>query len=140
MKSPLQRIPALAAAALLCPLLPAQTLQPAAPAGAPRLSAVSDGEKLTVTPPPKGSRRNVFAGPTATVDQTHSHTSPLHPGEKSGEPSKPLQAEVIVVKEGAVEAHGVGQSKTGGPGSVIFLAADATTFLRHVGPRPAPTS
>ena len=140
MKSPLQRIPALAAAALLCPLLPAQTPQPAAPAAAPLRSAVSDGEKLTVTPPPKGSRRNGFAGPTATVDQTHSHTSTLHPGEKSGEPSKPLQAEVIVVKEGAVEAHGVGQSKTGGLGSVIFLAAGATTFLRHAGPRPAPTS
>jgi hypothetical protein len=106
MKAPLQRIPALAAAALLCPLLPAQTPQPAAPAAAPLRSAVSDGEKLTVTPPPKGSRRNGFAGPTATVDQTHSHTSTLHPGEKSGEPSKPLQAEVIVVKEGAVEAHG----------------------------------
>lgn len=110
MKAPLQRMPALAAAALRCPLLPAQTPQPAAPAAAPAAaplrSAVSDGEKLTVTPPPKGSRRNGFAGPTATVDQTHSHTSTLHPGEKSGEPSKPLQAEVIVVKEGAVEAHG----------------------------------
>ena len=44
------------------------------------------------------------------------------------------------MNEGIVEAHGAGQSKTGGPGSVIFLAAGATTSLRRAGPRPAPTS
>jgi uncharacterized cupin superfamily protein len=78
----------------------------------------------------------VFDGPTATVDKLHCHVTTLNPGEKSGEPSKHLQEEVIIVKEGTVEAHWDGQSKSGGPGSVIFFAAGATTFLRNAGPTP----
>ena len=75
------------------------------------------------------TRRAIFDGPTATVDKMHCHITTLNPGEKSGEPSKHLQEEVIIVKEGFVEAHWDGQSKTGGPGSVIFFAAGATTVL-----------
>lgn len=140
MKSPVTRIPFLAAAALLGPRLPAQTPKPAAPAAAPLRSAVSDGEKITLTATPKGAPRNVFAGPTATVDKRHCLLTTLHPGEKSGKPSKPRQEAVGVMNEGTVQAHWDGQSETGGPGSLIFLAAGAITFLRNAGPRPAPTS
>ena len=130
-------IPILAASALLCPMLPAQAPKPAAPTPAtPLVSDVYDWEKLVVTPTPKGSRRNVFDGPTATVDKMHCHITTLKPGEKSGEPSKHLQEEIIIVKEGTVEAHWDGKSKTGGPGSVIFFAAGATTFLRNAGTTP----
>ena len=130
-------LPFLTASAVLCTMLPAQPPKSASPApAAPLLSDVYDWDKLTVTPTPKGSRRNVFDGPTATVDKMHCHITTLNPGEKSGEPSKHLQEEVIVVKEGTVEAHWDGKSKTGGPGSVIFLAAGATTFLRNAGPTP----
>ena len=140
MKSPVTRIPFLAAATLLGPRLPAQTPKLAAPAAAPRRSAVSDGKKITLPPPPKGARRNVFAGPTATVDKRHCLLTTLQPGEKSGKPSKPRQEAVGVMTEGTVQAHWDGQSETGGPGSLIFLAAGAITFLRNAGPRPAPTS
>src|SRR4249920_2582968 len=84
-------------------------------------SNLFDWESMTVTPTAKGSRRAVFDGPTATVDKMHCHITTLNPGEKSGEPSKHLQEDVIVVKEGLVEANWDGKSKTGGPGSVIFL-------------------
>ena len=115
-------------------MLPAQTSKSAASAPAAKLlSDVYDWEKLTVTPNAKGERRAVFDGPTATVDKMHCHITTLNPGEKSGEPSKHLQEEVLVVKEGTVEANWDGQSKTGGPGSVIFFAAGATTFLRNAG-------
>lgn len=140
MKSPVTRIPFLAAATLLGPRLPAQTPKPAAPAAAPLRSAVSDGKKITLPPPPKGARRNVFAGPTATVDKRHCLLTTLQPGEKSGKPSKPRQEAVVVMNEGTVQAHWDGQSETGGPGSLIFRAAGAPPFLRHAGPRPAPTS
>jgi quercetin dioxygenase-like cupin family protein len=104
---------------------------------APRLvSDVYDWEKLAVTPNAKGMRRAVFEGSTATVDKIHCHITTLNPGEKSGEPSKHLQEEVIIVKEGTVEANWDGQSKTGGPGSVIFFASGATTFLRNAGTTP----
>ena len=131
----LRLLPLLAASAALCSMLPAQT--PKAPAPAEKLlSDVFDWEKLAVTPTPKGSRRNVFDGSTATVDKLHCHVTTLNPGEKSGEASKHLQEEVIVVKEGTVEANWDGKSKTGGPGSVIFFAAGATTFLRNAGTTP----
>lgn len=100
-------------------------------------SDLHDWEKMIVTPNAKGVRRAVFDGPTATVDKMHCHITTLNPGEKSGEPSKHLQEEVIIVKEGTVEANWDGQSKIGGPGSVIFFAAGATTFLRNAGQTPA---
>jgi XRE family transcriptional regulator, regulator of sulfur utilization len=108
---------------------------PAAPA-APLVSDLYDWEKLTVTTNAKGVRRAIFEGPTATVDKMHCHSTTLNPGEKSGEPSKHLQEEVIIVKEGLVEAQWDGKTKTGGPGSVIFFAAGATTALRNAGTTP----
>ncbi len=133
--NPLPHLARFAACAALCTMLPAQTPAPAAPP-ALLLSDVFAWEKMTVTPNAKGTRRAVFDGPTATVDKMHCHITTLNPGEKSGEPSKHLQEEVIIVKEGLVEAHWDGQSKTGGPGSVIFFAAGATTFLRNAGTTP----
>ncbi|HEX2852726.1 MAG TPA: cupin domain-containing protein [Opitutaceae bacterium] len=100
------------------------------------LSDLYDWEKMAVTPTAKGSRRALFDGPTATVDKMHCHITTLNPGEKSGEASKHLQEEVIIVKEGSVEANWDGKSKIGGPGSVIFFAAGATTFLRNAGTTP----
>ncbi|MBI5766991.1 MAG: cupin domain-containing protein [Verrucomicrobia bacterium] len=99
-------------------------------------SDLYDWTKMVVTPNAKGERRAVFDGPTATVDKMHCHITTLKAGEKSGEPSKHLQEEVIIVKEGLVEANWDGKSKTGGPGSVIFFAAGATTFLRNAGTTP----
>ena len=135
----LLRLPTLSALVLLfAALLPAQSAPPtpARPTTAPLISALYDWEKLPAKPTAKGARRDVFDGPTATVDKLHCHITTLNPGEKSGEPSKHLQEEVILVKEGTVEAHWDGQSKTGGPGSVIFFAAGATTFLRNAGSTP----
>ena len=128
-----------AVTAALASMLPAQTPPPANPSRGPAAPLVSDvfaWDQLTVTPTAKGVRRDVFDGPTATVDKMHCHITTLNPGEKSGEPSKHLQEEVIIVEEGTVEAHWDGQSKIGGPGSVIFFAAGATTFLRNAGPTP----
>lgn len=93
-------------------------------------------DSLKTIPTPKGARRDVFEGSTATVDQIHCHITTLNPGEQSGEPRKHLQEEIIIVKDGRVEANWDGQTKIGGAGSVIFFAAGATTFLRNVGDTP----
>ena len=99
-------------------------------------SNLFDWESMTATPNAKGARRAVFDGPTATVDKMHCHITTLNPGEKSGEASKHLQEEVIVIKDGRVEANWDGHAKISGPGSVIFFAAGATTFLRNAGDTP----
>ena len=59
-----------------------------------------------------------------------------NPGENSGEPRLHLQDEVIIIKEGQVEASCDGKTQTAGPGSVIFFAANATTRLRNAGSTP----
>ena len=115
---------------------PAAVSTPAIAPAAKLQSDVYAWEKLPVTPNAKGVRRAVFDGPSTTTDKIHCHITTLNPGQKSGEPSKHLQEEIIIVKEGTVEANWDGQSKTGGPGSVIFFAAGATTFLRNAGPTP----
>ncbi|HWA24262.1 MAG TPA: cupin domain-containing protein [Lacunisphaera sp.] len=125
----------LAAFAALATMLPAESTPPAKPAEN-LTSAVYDWEKMKITPTPKGSRRDVFDGPTTTLDQVHCHITTLNPGENSGDPRLHLQEEIIIVKEGLVEMHIDGKTQTAGPGSVFFLASRATTRLRNAGDKP----
>jgi mannose-6-phosphate isomerase-like protein (cupin superfamily) len=100
-------------------------------------SAVFDWTKLVPTPTANGVRRAVFDGPTTTLDNLHCHITTLNPGANSGEPRRHLQEEVIVVKEGLVEASIDGRTQTAGPGSIFFFAANAVTRLRNAGDTPA---
>ena len=100
-------------------------------------STIFDWEKLKVTTTTNGVRRDVLDGPTATLDKLHCHITTLNPGQTSGEPRRHLQEEVIIVREGSVEATVDGRVQTVGPGSVIFFAANAVTRLRNAGSGPA---
>lgn len=114
------------------------TLLPAHAADTAKLlSTVFDWEKMVVTPTANGVRRAVLDGPTTTLDKLHVHITTLNPGQNSGEPRKHLQEEVLIVKEGQVEAHIDGKTQTVGPGSVFFFAANAVTRLRNAGTGPA---
>jgi len=117
--------------------LMAQTNSPA-PAVPGKLSfAVYDWANLKPVALTNGLRRAVFDGATATVDHLHCHITTLNPGEVSGEPRLHLQEEIIIVKEGAVEAVSDGKVETAGPGSVIFFPSHAVTQLRNPGNVPA---
>jgi len=117
--------------------LMAQTNSPA-PAQSKKLtSAVYDWEKMKPVAVTNGVRRAVFEGPTATVDKLHCHITTLNPGEVSSEPHLHLQEEVIVIKEGTIEAFYDGKTDTAGPGSVIHFNSHAVTRLRNPGKVPA---
>jgi uncharacterized cupin superfamily protein len=123
----------------ICTVLSAQTPTnaPAAPADQPKLkSAIYDWEKMQPTTVSNGVRRLVFDGPTTTLDKINCHITTLNPGQQSGEPRLHVQEEVVIVKEGSVEATYDGHSETVGPGSVIFFASGATTRLRNLGKVP----
>ena len=100
-------------------------------------STIFDWEKMHVETVSNGVRRTLFDAPTATLDKIHCHITTLNPGETSGEPRRHLQEEVIIIKEGTVEATVDGRRQSVGPGSVIFFAANAVTRLRNVGSGPA---
>jgi mannose-6-phosphate isomerase-like protein (cupin superfamily) len=109
--------------------------KPAAPA---KLSStIFDWEKMQVVPTTNGVRRTLFDAPTATLDKLNCHITTLNPGQVSGAPRLHLQEEVIIVKEGTIEATYDGHSQTVGPGSIIFFASHATTCLRNSGKVPA---
>lgn len=129
-----------AVCAAICSILVAQAPSSNTAKAAPQaklLSAVYDWEKMVATETANGMRRAVFDGPTTTLDKIHCHITTLNPGQNSGEPRKHLQEEVLIVKEGQVEAHIDGKTQTVGPGSVFFFAANAVTRLRNAGPGPA---
>src|SRR5262245_34718845 len=122
-----------------CSTLVAQVAQPQpAPAPVAKLpSTIFDWDKMKAETTTNGVRRTLFDAPTTTLDKIHCHITTLNPGANSGEPRRHLQEEVIIIKEGAVEATVDGRTETVGPGSVIFFAANAVTRLRNVGKDPA---
>ena len=126
----------LAAFGALCAAF-AMSAADSAKASATKLtSKVYDWQQLVPTPTANGVRRDVFDDPTTTLDKMHCHITTLNPGKDSGEPRKHLQEEVLIVKEGLVEAHIDGKTQTAGPGSVFFFAANAVTRLRNAGDTP----
>jgi mannose-6-phosphate isomerase-like protein (cupin superfamily) len=123
----------------ICSNLSAQNpeVSPSMTTNATKLTSMFvDWEKMQPTTVSNGVRRAEFEGPTATLDKLHCHITTLNPGQASGEPRLHLQEEVIIVKEGVVEATYDGHSQTAGPGSVIFFASHATTRLRNPGKEP----
>jgi mannose-6-phosphate isomerase-like protein (cupin superfamily) len=111
----------------------------AVPATAAKIlpSAVFEWDKMTVTPAAFGSRRQVFDGPTATLDKVHCHITTLNPGQTVAAPSLHLQEEIIIIKEGTIEATFDGKTALAPVGSIIYFAANAVTGLRNVGTVPA---
>jgi quercetin dioxygenase-like cupin family protein len=137
----------LASLALLLSLVPMLSAQTPSPGNQPGQTPAAPADKLAsrvyvwedlkVQPTKNGVRRDVFDGPTTTLDKAHCHITTLNPGENSGEPRKHLQEEIIIVKEGTVEMHIDGRTQAGSPGSVFFLAANAVTALRNAVNTPA---
>ena len=96
-------------------------------------SSIFDWNVIEATPTKVGSTRKFFQAPTATLDELECHVTTLNPGETPHPPHKHPDEEVIIVKEGVVEALVNGQTKRVGPGSIIFQAANQMHSIRNVG-------
>ena len=75
------------------------------PAPAPLQSRVVDWNTLVPTETRTGQRRDVFDGPTATLDRLHGHITTLNPGENTGPLHRHPQEEMVIIKEGTVEVN-----------------------------------
>jgi quercetin dioxygenase-like cupin family protein len=100
-------------------------------------SAAFDWNSVAAKETKTGSVRQFFKAPTATLDQLELHVTTLNPGEASHPPHKHPNEELVIVKEGTVEALVNGEWKRVGPGSVIFNASNQLHGLRNVGTGPA---
>lgn len=84
-----------------------------------------------------GAARQFFRSPTATLDELELHVTTLNPGLSSHAPHKHPNEELVIIKEGTVEALVGGEWKKAGPGSVIFNASNELHALKNTGTTPA---
>ena len=84
-----------------------------------------------------GSSRKFFEGPTANLEVLECHASTLNPGATNHVILRRPNDEVIIVKEGTIEAYVNDKWIRVGPGSVIFNAANVPQSMRNAGDGPA---
>jgi len=100
-------------------------------------SSVIDSSKLRVQSQAYGSRKDVFNGPTTTLDNFESHITTVNPGQASHTPHTHGNEEMLVVKEGAVEVFINGKTQTAPTGTIIFYASNDWHGVRNTGDVPA---
>ena len=100
-------------------------------------SSVFEWSQIEAKPTKTGASRDFFRMPTATLDQLECHVTTVNPGEASHAPHSHPEEELIIVKEGTVEALQNGETKQAGPGSIIFEASNQPHGLRNGGKTPA---
>jgi quercetin dioxygenase-like cupin family protein len=100
-------------------------------------SAVIDWNEVPAKQADVRVLRQFLQGPTATLDELEMHATTLAPGESSHAPHTHPNEEIVIIKEGTVEAFSNGVWKRVGPGSVIFNASNEAHAIRNVGSGPA---
>ena len=108
---------------------------PAAERPAPRKlgSSVYDWTKLSVKPTPKGERREIVDSPTTTFSNFESHVTTLRAGEEAHPSHHHPDEELILVKEGEMQATVNGVVSRGGPGTIFFYGSNDEHGMRNVG-------
>jgi quercetin dioxygenase-like cupin family protein len=109
------------------------TLRPEAHNRAPtRPSGVFDWEKLTVTASKTGERRQVLSGSTVTMAGLTCHVTTLNPLLAAHPAHIHPDEEIVIVKEGTMEATFGGKSQPAGAGSIFFFASNDLHGMRNV--------
>ena len=123
-----------AALAAACTIVIGAAAQQPSP---PLPSSAFDWNAMSARETPVGSVRQVVRAPTATLDELEIHITTLNAGQTSHAPHQHPNEELIVVREGTVEALVNGEWKRLGPGSLIFQATNQLHGIRNVGSGPA---
>jgi quercetin dioxygenase-like cupin family protein len=124
---------ALIASALTLGAVAATSAQKTAALG----SQVFDWKGMTPKPNATGEVRTVVRAPTVTLEELEMHITTLKPGEASHPPHQHPNEELLIIREGTVEALVAGEHKRIGPGSIIFQASNQLHNIRNVGDTPA---
>lgn len=100
-------------------------------------SLICDWDQAAPVPTKTGMKRDLFNQPTGTLERMTCHVTTLNPGEKAHEPHEHPEEEMIIVKEGTLEAIHSGTTQRMSAGSVFVIAPNDFHGVRNVGPTPA---
>jgi quercetin dioxygenase-like cupin family protein len=100
-------------------------------------SSAFDWSTIAVRETPYGTVRQFLRAPTATLGELELHVTTLNAGQTSNAPHQHPNEELIIIKEGTVEALVHGGWRTLGVGSVIFQASNELHGIKNVGQGPA---
>ncbi len=84
-----------------------------------------------------GELRSVVRQPTRTLDELEMHITTLNPHTASHKPHTHPNEEMVIVREGTLQAHVNGKEIVVGPGSVLFFASLQPHAVQNVGDGPA---
>jgi quercetin dioxygenase-like cupin family protein len=84
-----------------------------------------------------GQYRHVVRQPTRTLEELEMHITTLKPRTSSHAPHTHANEEMVIVKEGTLQAHVNGQDIVVGPGSVLFFASNQPHAVQNIGDTPA---
>ena len=73
----------------------------------------------------------MFAAPTATLDELEYHTTTLKPGGSPHAPHTHKNEELLIIKDGEVEAYVNGEWKPAPTGSLVFFASMVPHTVRN---------
>lgn len=100
-------------------------------------SSVFDWNAIPAKQTDVGSVRSFFKVRTPTLEQLEVHVTTLNPGKSPHPPHRHPNEEMLIIRQGTVEALVSGEWKRAGAGSVIFFASNQLHGLRNVGTEPA---
>jgi XRE family transcriptional regulator, regulator of sulfur utilization len=84
-----------------------------------------------------GERREVVQQPTRTLDELEMHITTLNPHTASHAPHTHPNEEMVILKEGTLQAHVNGREIVVPAGGVLFFASMQPHAVRNVGDAPA---
>jgi quercetin dioxygenase-like cupin family protein len=84
-----------------------------------------------------GQYRHVVRQPTRTLAELEMHITTLRPHTSSHAPHTHPNEELVIVKEGTLQAHVNGEEIVVGPGSVLFFASNQPHAVQNIGDSPA---
>ena len=83
--------------------------------------------------PGGGRARQVLRQPTATLDELEMHVTWLPAGQASHAPHSHPNEEVIIIREGTLDAFQNGKTTRVGPGAILFMASNQPHNVTNVG-------
>ena len=108
------------------------------PASSKKLnSTVLDWAGIAATPTQVGELRQFLDAATRTLDRLECHVSTVNPGETPHPAHRHPDEELVIIKDGTLEATITGVASRAGPGSLFFFASNDLHGLRNPGTTPA---